>query len=178
MKPHGPGRRKKQTAEELFQIDESEVELDSLGLLFMQLIDADSSQDEVETSRADEAEVIPVSSNSEPLPIEKIRRVVRKVKFSHPLAHLDPNFLLKKQQHESRSPTQSGGSHDLISVIPNTPALCKHRYEVPHNPDSLYPLAVLIRQPLNPSNSNYQKTPPSSSESSGTQMPSFKIAQG
>ena len=104
----------------LYIDDESEVELDSLGFLFMQLIDADSSQEEAETSHADAAEVTIISSGSEPLPINKIRRVVWKVKFSHPLAHLDPNFLLKKQQHESRCLTWSGGSQDLISGLPAT----------------------------------------------------------
>ena len=89
--------------------DESEVELDSLGRLFMQLINADSSQDNAETGHTDAAEVIPVSSDSENLPREKTRRVVRKVRFSHPLAHLDPKFLLKKQQHESIRHTQNSG---------------------------------------------------------------------
>ena len=76
--------------------EDQEVELDSLGRLFMQLIDANSSQEDAETSQADAAEVIPVSSDSNRLPRKKIRRVIRKVRFSHPLAHLDPNFLLKK----------------------------------------------------------------------------------
>ena len=40
---HGLGRRKKSAAEDLLKLDDSEVELDSLGHLFTQLIDADSS---------------------------------------------------------------------------------------------------------------------------------------
>ena len=101
--------------------DESEVELDSLGFLFMQLIDTDSSQEEAETSHADAAEVTIISSDSKTLPRTQIRRVVRKVKFSHHLAHLDPNFLLKKQQHDSRCMTRSDGSQDPNSGFPNTP---------------------------------------------------------
>ena len=76
--------------------DESEVELDSLGSFFIHLIDNDYDQDDAEASRADDAEVITLSSRSEPLPTQKTRRASRKVSISHPLAHLDPNFLLKK----------------------------------------------------------------------------------
>ena len=45
-----------------------EVELDSLGLFFMRLIDDDICQDDVEATHADVAEVIILSSDSEPLP--------------------------------------------------------------------------------------------------------------
>jgi hypothetical protein len=144
----------------------------------MQLIDADSSQDDAETSHADAVEVTKISSDSEPLPRQKTRQVTRKVRFSHPLAYLDPNFILKKQQHEARRQTQSDGDAELVSSLPNTPAPRKRQHEVLHDPDSLYPLAGFIRHPLIPSNSNYQKTPPSSGDSSGTQMPIFKVAHG
>ena len=73
----------------------SEVELDSLGSFFIHLIDNDYYQDDAEGSQADDVEVIILSSDSDPLPTPKIRRANRKVKFSNPLAHLDPNFLLK-----------------------------------------------------------------------------------
>ena len=43
VKTQAPVHRKKQTVEKLLELDESEVELDSLGLFFMQLIDTDSS---------------------------------------------------------------------------------------------------------------------------------------
>ena len=76
--------------------NESEVELDSLGSFFIHLIDNDCYQDNAEASRAGYAEVIILSSGSEPLPTQKTRQASRKVSFSHPLAHLDPNFLLKK----------------------------------------------------------------------------------
>ena len=50
--------------------------------------------DESETSQAGDDEVTIISSDSEPLPRHKIPRVTWKVSFSHPLAHLDPYFLL------------------------------------------------------------------------------------
>ena len=72
-----------------------EVELDSLGLFFMRLIDDDICQDDAEASHADAAEVIILSSDLEPLPSLKIRQANQKVKFSHPLAYLDPKFLIR-----------------------------------------------------------------------------------
>ena len=75
---------------------EAEVEFDSLGSLFMHLIDNDIYQEDVEGSQADDAEVIILCFGSESLPTQKIRQAVRKVRFSHPLSHLDPKFLLKK----------------------------------------------------------------------------------
>ena len=74
-----------------------EVELDSLGSFFVRLIDDDYCQDDAEGSQADVVEVIVLSSDSNPLPTLKIRRANWKVKFSHPLAYLDPNFLVKTQ---------------------------------------------------------------------------------
>ena len=50
-----------------------EVELDSLGLFFMRLIDDDICQDDAEASHANAAEVIILSFDSEPLPSLKIR---------------------------------------------------------------------------------------------------------
>ena len=47
----------------------------------MQLIEADSSQGDAETSHADVAEVIHVSSDSEPLATQKTQRVIQKVKI-------------------------------------------------------------------------------------------------
>ena len=98
----------------------------------MQLIGAGSSQGEAEASQAGAAEVTIIFSDSKPLPTEKIRRVIRKVKFSHPLAHLDPDFLLKKQQHDARRQTRSGGSEDLVAGLPDTLARRKRRNEVLH----------------------------------------------
>ena len=43
----------------------SEVELDSLGRLFIELADTLSSQEETDTSRADYNEVIQISSGSD-----------------------------------------------------------------------------------------------------------------
>ena len=87
---------------ELNDSSELKVALDSLDSFFNYLIDTDYSQDDTGASQAVEEEVTIISSNSEPLPRQKIRRVTQKVRFSHPSAHLDPHFLLKQQQHESR----------------------------------------------------------------------------
>ena len=97
-------KEKKTTAEDLMKLDDtsdSEVALDSLGQFFNNLIDTDYCQDNTSASQAVEEEVT-ISSNSAPLPRQKLRLVTRKVRFSHPLAYLDPHFILKKQQHESR----------------------------------------------------------------------------
>ena len=85
----------------LEDISESEVALDSLGQFFNNLINTDHYQEDTGASQAVEEEVT-ISSDSAHLPRQKNRRVIRKVRFSNPLAQLDPNFILKKQQHESR----------------------------------------------------------------------------
>ena len=84
---------------------EVEVELDSLGSLFMHLINNDLYQEDVEGSQADDVKVITLSSGSDSMPTQKTRQAVRKVSFSHPLAYLDPTFILKTQQHEARRTT-------------------------------------------------------------------------
>ena len=61
----------------------------------MHLIDNDHYQDDAEASRADNVEVISLSSDSEHVPVQKLCRAVQKVKHSHPLAYLDPHFSLK-----------------------------------------------------------------------------------
>ena len=76
----------------LDETSESEVALDSLGLFFNNLINTDYCQDDTGTSQAVEEEVTIISSDSEPLPRQKLRRVTQKVRFSHPLAYLDPHF--------------------------------------------------------------------------------------
>ena len=91
---------KKRTAEspdpaEDVDDSESEVELDSLGSFFMHLIDNDHYQDDAEASRADNVEVILLSSDSDHVPVQKLHHTIRKVKHSHPLAYLDPHFSLK-----------------------------------------------------------------------------------
>ena len=113
-----PAKKKFNTAE-LFNLDdkddddESEVELDSLGLLFVHLINNDYYQDDVEASHANDDEVTILSFGSEPLPTQKTRQASRKVRFSHPLAYLDPNFLLKKQQHKLHRTTQNSGGGNI-----------------------------------------------------------------
>ena len=64
---------------ELDDRSESEVALDSLGSFLNHLIDIDYHQDDTGTSQAIEEEVTIISSNSEPLPTQKIQRVTRKV---------------------------------------------------------------------------------------------------
>ena len=80
----------------LDDVSESEVALDSLGLLFNNLIDTDYCQDDTGASQAVEEEVTIISSDSEPLLRQKPQCITQKVRFSHPLAYLDPHFLLKK----------------------------------------------------------------------------------
>ena len=102
-------KKKKSTAEDLMKLDdtsESEVALESLGQLFNNLINIDHCRDDTGASQAVEEEVT-ISSNSAHLPRQKLRVVTRKVRFSHPLAYLDPHFRLKKQQHESRRQTRN-----------------------------------------------------------------------
>ena len=173
--------KKKSTATDMLNLDEddkSEVVLDSLGSFFNYLIDTDYHQDEAESSQAGDEEVTIISSDSEPLPRQKIRQVTRKVRFSHPLAYLDPNFILKQQQHENRRRTRNCGGGELSSGLPNTPAPCKRWNEVLQNSNSFYPKAGLIRQPLNPSDLSYQGNSHSSCDSSQTQLPDFKTTPG
>lgn len=150
-----------------------------LAHFLVRIIDNDPYQDDTEGSHADGEEVIILSSDSEPLPRQKVRQASRKVRFSHPLAYLDPNFSLKKQQHEARRTTRNSGGGILSSGLPNTPAPRKRRPEVSQISDLAFPKAGLFRQPLNPSDSNYQGTSNSSSgDSTGTQVPLFKTVPG
>ena len=135
------------------------------------------SQDLAEGSKADVVEVISLSSDSKPLP-PKIRRASRKYPFSHPYAQLDPNFLLKKQQHEARRTTRYSGHVVESSRLPHTPARRRHS-EVLLTPTLLHPKAGLIRKPLKPSDPNYQEAPLSSSgESTATKVPVLKTVPG
>ena len=155
-----------------------EVELDSLGLFFTRLIDDDACQDDAEASNAGFVEVTILSSDSEILPLPKSRRTNRKVKFSHPLAYLDPKFLMKTQQHEARRTTRHSGQVVTSAGLPNTPVR-KRRPEVSYTSDTCHPKAGYFRQPLNPSDSNYQGTSHSSSgESTETQLPTLKMVPG
>ena len=76
---------------------EVEVELDSVGSLFMHIINNDLYQEDAEGSQADDVEVITIPSGSDSMPTQKTRQAVRKVSSSHPLAYLDPKFILKTQ---------------------------------------------------------------------------------
>ena len=161
-------------------VDESkqDVELGSLGSFFVHLIDNDYYQDDAEASRADHVEVISHSTDSDAVSVQKFRRAVRKVKYSHPLAHLDPKFSLKTQQPEGRRTTRHSGQQVTSSSLPDTPNR-KRRPEVCCSFNKPYPLAGYFRYPLNPSDSNYQVTSNSSSgDSSTTQMRPLKTVPG
>ena len=119
---------------------------------------------------------MPLSSDSEPLPQLKVRRVTQKVSFSHPLAHQDPQFVLKRQVHESRRHTRTNKDTNLSAGLPD--ATRKRRTEVFSHLYPFHPLAGVIRQPLNSSDSNYQETSPSSGDSMQSSLPAFKTAPG
>ena len=171
-----PANRKRTTASSDPPADndvgnlELEVELDSLGSFLVRLIDDDYCQDDAETSQAEAVEVITLSSDSNPLSTQKIRRANRKVKFSHPLAYLDLNFLVKTQQHEARRTTRHSGQVVTSAGLPNSPVR-KRRSEVSYSLDTSCPKWGCFRQPLNLPDSNYQGTSHSSSgESSATKL--------
>ena len=121
-------------------------------------------------------EVTIISSDPEPLPRQKVQRITRKVRFSHPLTYQDPQFLLKRQIPESRRQTRTSKDAELSSSLPNVTR--KRRTEVISDLHSFYPLAGLTRQPLNSSDSNFQGTSPSSCESMQSNLPAFKTAPG
>ena len=169
----------KPSASDMFHLDdtsESEVTLDSLDSFFNHLIDTDYQHEDTGANHAVTEEVTIISSDSEPLPRQKIRRVTRKVRFSHPLAYQDPQFLLKRQIHESRRQTRTNKDSEIYSGLPNTPR--KRRNEVTSDLNSFYPLAGLTHQPLNSSDSNFQGTSPSSCESMQSNLPPFKTSLG
>ena len=116
-------KKKKNTAKDLLKLDDTsdlEVALDSLGQFFNNLIDTNYCQDDTGARQAVDEEVT-ISSDSEPFPRQKPRLVTRKVRFSHPLAYLDPHFLLKKQQHESHRQAWTSDDNELPSDLQKTP---------------------------------------------------------
>ena len=76
-------------------------------------------QEDTGNSQPVEEEVTIISSDSELRPRQKIRRVTRKVRFSHPLAYQDPDFLLKRQIYESRRQTRTSKDAELSSGLPD-----------------------------------------------------------
>ena len=133
-------------------------------------------QDDTGESNPVVEEVMSLTSDSEPLPRLKVRRVTQKVRFSHPLAYQDPQFILKRQVHESRRHTRTSKDTDLSSGLPN--ASRKRRTEVISHLYPFHPLVGVIRQPLNSSDSNYQETSPSSGDSMQSNLPAFKTVLG
>uniref|UniRef100_A0A8I6X626 Uncharacterized protein n=1 Tax=Hordeum vulgare subsp. vulgare TaxID=112509 RepID=A0A8I6X626_HORVV len=124
----------KSAAAEPSEVDESQVG-DAL------------SENEDNESQEDSVEVISVSSDSSPSPPKPARRICGKVPFSHPNAHLDPNFLLKKTQHASNRKTRSH-SRDLISGLPATNKRKPSENSPPTSGDSVMStLPPMIRVP-------------------------------
>ena len=163
----------------MFHLDdtsESEVTLDSLDSFFNHLIDTDYQQEDTGASTAVIEEVTIISSDSEPLPRQKVRRVTRKERFSHPLAYQDPQFLLKRQIYESRRQTRISKDADLSFGLPE--ASRKRRTEIISDLYPFHPFAGVTRQPLNSSDSNYQGTSPSSDDSMQSSLPAFKTTPG
>ncbi|KAM3295642.1 hypothetical protein ACQJBY_038123 [Aegilops geniculata] len=142
----------------------------------LQLSDSSESEDDTGASNPVVEEVMTLSSDSEPLPRLKVRRVTWKVRFSHPLAYQDRQFLLKQQIHESRRHTRTNKDADLSSGLPD--ASRKRRTEVISNLYPFHPLAGVIRQPLNSSDLNYQETSPSSGDSMQSNLSAFKTVPG
>ena len=136
----------------------------------------DYQQEDTGTSHEVNEEVTIISSDSEALPRQKVRRVTRKVRFSHPLAYQDPQFLLKRQIYESRRQTRTSKDGDLSSGLPE--ASRKRQTEVISDLYPFHPLAGVTRQPLNSSDSNYQGTSPSSGDSMQSSLPAFKTTPG
>ena len=173
------------TASELLQLSdssESEVIPKPVSSCYtccfssVRLINAVYQQEDTGASNPVVEEVTILSSDSEPLPRLKTRRVTRKVSFSHPLAYQDPQFILKRQVHESRRHTRTNKDTDLSSGLPD--ASRKRRTEVTTKLYPFHPFAGVIRQPLNSSDSNYQETSPSSGDSMQSNLPAFKTAPG
>ena len=81
-----------------------EVELDSLGLFFMHLIDDDICQDDAEASHADATEVIILSSDSETLPSQKICDQTGKLNFLILLLIWILNFLWRLNNTKLAAP--------------------------------------------------------------------------
>lgn len=68
-------------------------------------------------SQDEDVEVIFVSSDSNSSSPKPARRVCTEVPVSHPDAHLDPNFLLKKAGYTPKRHTRSH-SGDILSGLP------------------------------------------------------------
>lgn len=85
---------------------------------------------------------------------------------------------MKTQQHEARRMTRHSGQVVTSAYLPNSPVRKCHS-EVSKLPVSTCPKMGCFRQPLNPSDSDYQVTSHSSSgESSATQLPPLKMLLG
>ena len=159
----------RRTVEEEEEEEADEVEeLDSLGQLHNELADATSSQDNTGTSKPAEQEVTPNASESETVAPRRTRLAVKKVPFSHPLAHLDPFLPLKMQQHaeSKKRKLRSSGSDDLHEGLSSEPSPRRTRRQEQLSPTSSCPRAGLLKAPLDPLDPAYHESSPSSGASS------------
>ena len=83
---------------------------------------------------------------------------------------------MSRKLHESRRQTRTNKEADLSSGLPE--ASRKRRTEVISNLYPFHPLAGVIRQPLNSSDSNYQETSPSSGDSMQSNLLASKTVPG
>jgi hypothetical protein len=131
------------------------------------------SQDEEEEEEQDETKVTSTLSDSDIHNPRKNRVAVRKYPFSHPFAHLDPNFSWKTSQHTELRKSDGGGSNtgtggsdtgtggsDAGTGGSDADVGDSHKRprEVLIHPTLLLPKAGLFRQPLNPKDPDYQDT--------------------
>ena len=120
----GSSKKKKPSTFDLLKLDDSSLDDEEVIFKFSQfpchyLSDILSLQEDTGNSQAANEEVTIISSDSEPLPKRKTRRVTRKVRFSHALAYQDPQFILKQQQLESRRQTRNNKDAELSSGLPD-----------------------------------------------------------
>lgn len=86
---------------------------------------------------------------------------------------------MKQNQHVAQSKLKTrSSSRELYTGLPLELVTCRQRFEVPHSPTVSHPQVGLFKQPLSPSNSLYQESPPSSSDSTTIQLLDFTINHG
>lgn len=84
---------------------------------------------------------------------------------------------MKKTQYTSHQ-EEGGGSGAAMGDSDATPNPYKRPHEVLLSPTPCYPRAGLFKQPLNPSDSDYQESTPSSDDSSGGLLAPMIIKEG
>ncbi|KAI5012724.1 hypothetical protein ZWY2020_024990 [Hordeum vulgare] len=91
------------------------------------------SEDDDMESQDEDIEVISISSDSNSSPPRPTRRVCRKVPLSHPDAHLDPKFLLKKASFtpkaKKRKTVESSSTPKAVEIIGMSASISEARDE-------------------------------------------------